>query len=166
MIRHAGSLVAAFTVASIATACGSGDTYHGTGQVDENGVRVDIVVSANANGDGQVVATFTPDKSGFHVYSIDLPADGVQGLGRPTKVAVSGGLAATGTQQADKQVRHLRPSGVDVDLPVYPDGPVTVTLPVHRSTAAASVLISYAACSESQGCLMPVSDKAIPVTLN
>src|SRR5205823_3886051 len=111
-------------------------------------------------------ARFTPDRPGFHLYSIDLPADGIEGLGRPTRVAVTGGLSASGRQHADKPLQILRLAGIDnVDLPVYPDGPVTVTLPVHHTVASATTLLSYAACSATEGCLLPVADRAVPITL-
>jgi hypothetical protein len=130
-----------------------------------NGVDVTVVLAAKADGTQEVEATFSPQEPGFHLYSIDLPPEGIDGLGIRTVVTVRGGLSATGRPTADAAVRTLRPAGLDVDLPVYPDGPVTVTLPVRRTgTDHAEVLVSYAACSETR-CLPPVTDHAIPLDL-
>jgi hypothetical protein len=91
---------------------------------------------------GSVTARFTPDRPTFHVYSTDLPIDGVDGLGRPTRLEVSSGVIATGAAATESPVRLLRPEGLDVDLPVYADGPVTLTLPVQRSDGSHDVSVA------------------------
>jgi hypothetical protein len=63
----------------------------------------------------------------------------------------------------------LRPAdsiaGADlgVDLPVYPDGPVTLTLPVTASGHTVEAVIGYAACSATQ-CLLPVAGRTVALT--
>ncbi|MDH6580252.1 hypothetical protein [Kitasatospora sp. MAP5-34] len=76
--------------------------------------------------EGRVQATYRPQRPGFHLYSISLPADGVDGLGVPTRLEVQGGLRATGSPASDRPVQLLNLPGLDVPPPVYPDGPVTV----------------------------------------
>jgi hypothetical protein len=50
-----------------------------------------------------------------------------------------------------------------VDLPVYPDGAVTLTLPVVVSGTPVEAVIGYAACSATR-CLFPVTDKTVTCT--
>ena len=127
-----------------------------SGRLEAGGVTVEAVLA-----DGQVQATFRPQRPGFHLYSLDLPPDGVQGLGIPTVVAVRGSLDAIGTPSVDKPVKELRIEELNVTLPVYPDGPVTVTLPVRSiGDGPAEVVVTYGACSAST-CLPPVREHAI-----
>ncbi len=55
----------------------------------------------------------------------------------------------------------LRIQELHVDLPVYQDGPVTVTVPVHQTgDGPAEVIVTYAACSATT-CLPPVCNRLI-----
>ena len=124
-----------------------------------------VTVAMHLSPDGtKLLTTFTPQRPGFHLYSVGLPADGIQGLGRPTRVAVAGALHSRGPLTAESQVRMVPMQGTDVTFPVYPDGPVTTDLPVSvDSHGAAQVLVSYAACS-AQECLMPVTAHPVQLT--
>jgi hypothetical protein len=119
-----------------------------------------------SDGGRELQATFSPQQPGFHIYSIDLPAQGIDGLGVPTRLSVQGSLTALGRPTADRMTRLLRPVGLQTEIPVYPDGPVTFTLPVRQSGGdAAEVVVSYGACSEDT-CLMPVSREVIRLSSN
>lgn len=124
-----------------------------------------VTVAMHLSQDGKdLLTTFTPQRPGFHLYSVALPADGIGGLGRPTRVEVAGALSPRGPLSAQSPVRMLAVQGADVSFPVYPDGPVTTRLPVAvdpRGTA--KVLVSYAACSPRE-CLMPVSGHPVDLT--
>ncbi|MCB5181915.1 hypothetical protein [Streptomyces antimicrobicus] len=159
-------------VASVAlAACGAqpepaaraaGPAAPATAQFTENGVTVTLSVADWHAGDGTLTAVFTPEKKGFHLYSTDLPATGVEGVGRPTTVAVSGTLRARAGLTAAADVRTIRVPGVDAPVPVYPDGPVTTTLPVRaEGTGDATVLVGYASCSTEEGCTIPVADRPV-----
>ncbi len=127
----------------------------------DQGVNVAMHLSADGT---KLLTTFTPERPGFHLYSVGLPADGIQGLGRPTRVEVVGALRSRGPLIAESPVRMLSMQGTDVTFPVYPDGPVTTELPVDvDSHGTAQVLVSYAACS-AQECLMPVSSHPVQLT--
>ncbi|MFC4905690.1 hypothetical protein [Actinomadura gamaensis] len=108
-------------------------------------------------------AVFRPVRPGFHLYSRDLPPGGVEGLGVATNLTVRDGLTATARPTADQPVRALHLPSVNATLPVYPDGPVTLTLPLRRSGHAGDAVVSYAACSPTT-CLPPVKDHATHVT--
>jgi hypothetical protein len=127
----------------------------------ESGVTVAMHLSDDGS---KLLTTFTPQRPGFHLYSVALPAEGIDGLGRPTRVEVAGSLRSRGPLIAESPVRMLPMQGADATFPVYPDGPVTTELPVALDPqGGAKVLVSYAACSP-QECLMPVSAHPVELT--
>jgi hypothetical protein len=154
-VRRAALL---WTVPLLLTGCAHSQALPTTARFTESGVEVTITVSA-----AMVRAVYRPIRPGFHVYSVDLPAGGIDGLGVPTRLSVRGGLTVTGHATADKPVRLLDLPVLNVKLPVYPDGPVTVSLPVRRTGRTADIVVSYGACS-SGTCLAPVIDHVTAVT--
>jgi Disulphide bond corrector protein DsbC len=113
----------------------------------------------------QLEVLFVPPSPGFHLYSLSLPDGGVEGLGIPTRLSVRGALVATGAVTAGEPTQLLDIAALGVKLPVYPDGPVTLALPVrHTDGLTAQVVVSYGACS-SATCLAPVIDEAIPLSV-
>ncbi|MFI8260997.1 hypothetical protein [Streptomyces sp. NPDC085665] len=128
----------------------------------DQGVTVTLSVSDWHASTGTLSAVFTPERKGFHLYSTDLPAEGVEGVGRPTALAVTGAVKAAGRLAASAEVRSISVPGVEAPVPVYPDGPVTTTLPVRADADGdATVLIGYASCSTQDGCTIPVSDHPV-----
>ena len=124
-------------------------------------VRGEVEVEARLEHD-QLSVTLTPQRRGFHVYSVDLPADGVEGLGVATTVRALGGIRATSRPRADQPVRELEYPSLGLALPVYSDGPVTLSFRVDRSPSTPRVRVTYAACSTSR-CLPPVRDAEVPL---
>ena len=124
-----------------------------------------VSVAMHLSPDGTtLLTTFTPQRPGFHLYSVALPADGIGGRGRPTRVQIAGALRSRGPLRAESPVRMLPMQGADVTFPVYPDGPVTTDLPVAvDSHGAARVLVSYTACSPRE-CLTPVAGHQVELT--
>ncbi|MER7955818.1 hypothetical protein [Streptomyces sp. NPDC096030] len=156
---------AALLAAASLTGCGEDSAPSQPAAVtefNENGVTVRLSVADWKSNAGTLVATFTPDEAGFHLYSTALPAEGVEGVGRPTEVRPVGSVATAGDMTVDKPVKSITVPGVRAAVPVYPDGPVTVKLPI-RATAPgeAKVLIGYASCSSTEGCTIPVADRAV-----
>ncbi|MET8750268.1 hypothetical protein ABZW32_09270 [Streptomyces sp. NPDC004667] len=166
-LRAAGALVPL----ALLVACGgkpagaAADGPPPTARFSENGVTVTLSVSdwQPSKRTGTLTAVFAPEAAGFHLYSTALPPTGIEGVGRPTAVAVTGTLAADGPLTAAQPVRPIRVPGVDSPVPVYPDGPVTTTLPVRASGSGdgATLLIGYASCSTRDGCTIPVSDHPV-----
>jgi hypothetical protein len=153
-----GSVAAAVLIPS---GCGAGRPSEPMGHATADGVTVTVTLLPASNGHRELQATFSPQQPGFHIYSIDLPAQGVDGLGIPTRVAVEGDLTAVGKPTANLAIRLLRPAALQTEIPVYPDGPVTFTLPVRQTGPhQAEVIVSYGACSENR-CLVPVTGKVI-----
>ncbi|MFE6839609.1 hypothetical protein ACFVFI_32880 [Streptomyces sp. NPDC057705] len=172
-VRHSRKARMAAAVVSLAAlaACGqqpaggsagAAGTAAPTTRFTENGVTVTLSVSDWHASKGTVTAVFTPERKGFHLYSIDLPATGIEDVGRPTAMAVSGVLKAEGKLTAAQDVRSISVPGVDAPVPVYPDGPVTTTLPVRADgDGNATLLLGYASCSTQDGCTIPVSDRPV-----
>ena len=130
------------------------------------GVRVTVTLERQAAHTVAVTAMLSPRQKGFHVYSLTLPDQGVDGLGIPTRLAVGAPLTAEGEVTASAHPYGLRPAGLGVTLPVYPDGPVTLRLTTRVTSAApgtVQVRLTYGACSTTGGCLVPV--RAHPVTV-
>ena len=138
------------------TSCGHEDGAL-SGEVTRGGVSVRAELTGN-----RLAVTFAPQRRGFHVYSVDLPEGGVQGLGVATKVQLSDGLVSTGEARADRPVRQLSYPSLHLTLPVYPDGPVTVRQAVRRTDGRPRLQVTYAACSESL-CLAPVRALEVPL---
>ncbi|WP_405754302.1 MULTISPECIES: hypothetical protein [unclassified Streptomyces] len=168
-VRHSRTArIAAVLVSSVALAACGGQHSEGardsapTTSFTEQGVTVTLSVSDWHASTGTLTAVFTPERAGFHLYSTDLPAGGVEGVGRPTAMAVTGALAADGRLAASAEVRSITVPGVETPVPVYPDGPVTTALPVRADgNGDATVLIGYASCSTRDGCTIPVSDRPV-----
>jgi hypothetical protein len=132
----------------------------------DGGVAVSVRVQSRDDG-LRVLADLRPERAGFHVYSLALPDGGVDGIGIPTRIRTEGALRPAGPATTDARERVLRPEGLDVRLPVYLNGRVTLELPVRRveGTDRASVFLTYGACSEREGCLPPVRDRAVTLQL-
>ena len=153
-------------MALILSGCGTDRAPEPTGLATAHGVTVKVALLPASNGQFELQATFSPQQPGFHIYSIDLPAQGIDGLGIPTRLSVQGSLTTVGRPTANRATRLLRPAGLQTEIPVYPDGSVTFTLPVRQTSGhQAEVIVSYGACSEKT-CLIPVSDEVIHLGLN
>lgn len=109
-------------------------------------------------------ATYTPDEAGYHLYGTELPPLGVDGLGRPTRLEVGGAASAAADAAPDRPSRPERVAGASRPVPVYPPGPVTLSLPTRLApTGVPRVWVSYAACSATV-CLPPVTHEPVDVT--
>ncbi|MFD9727690.1 hypothetical protein [Streptomyces sp. NPDC059072] len=164
-------IAAALIPLAALVACGGQSAKAGGGaapttRFTENGVTVTLTVSDWHAPNGTLTAVFTPEGKGFHLYSTDLPAAGIEGVGRPTAVDVTGVLRADGKLTASADVRTINVPGVEAPVPVYPDGPVTTKLPIRADgNGEATVLLGYASCSSKEGCTIPVSDRPVHLSV-
>jgi hypothetical protein len=131
----------------------------------ENSVDVSILLERTPEGIILLHATFTPP-AGNHLYSKDIPITGVDGLGRPTLLQ----LTDDSKMQALGSLGESVPA-FDLDfeyqkLPIYPAGPVTLTLPIALPPGTGwvedVVSVTYMACNDT-GCKPPVLGKIIEV---
>src|SRR5262245_53878310 len=75
--------------------------------VSENDVTVDIAFERDAAGKAWLVGTFTPLLEHFHLYSKDLPKEGRNGLGQPTRLEIaSGPIRAGGDLTANQPLEY------------------------------------------------------------
>ncbi len=131
----------------------------------KNSVSVSIYLSTTQDGQDALIASFVP-REGLHLYSKDIPRDGVEGLGRPTllELTQNSQMKAAGTllESVSAQVPDFEPK----DLLVYPAGSVTLILPITLQESAGQandeVSITYMACSDV-GCKAPVVNQIIAV---
>ncbi len=133
----------------------------------ERDVRVEIAFEQARGRGGWLRARFTPTRPGFRLYAKELPRGGLSGIGRPTLLEVVAGLRATGPLQADRVPGEIRSDALGLRFPVYPAGPVTLSLPVTRAPSGATVAelsLTYMTCSE-RTCMPPVIDRRARVLL-
>ena len=87
-------------VATLLCGCDRGRTYSTSAvfteraklaEVTESFVKVAVSLEADSVGQPVIRATFTPTEQGLHLYSKDMPEEGVNGLGRPTRLDVIAG---------------------------------------------------------------------------
>jgi hypothetical protein len=132
----------------------------------EHDVEVRIDILKHPTGQLSLSGTFTPTREQFYLYSKDLPKNGLNGLGRPTllEVVKSDSIKLIGPLEANRPVQDIHVDALDVSFPVYPVGPVTLSLPFEfvgdGSPTSLEVSITYMACSDKT-CLPPVIDKHI-----
>lgn len=141
------------------------------GGFSQNFVRVDLALERDDAGMLLIAATFTPDEPSSHLYSSELPRDGIDGAGRPTRLLAEpqAALRPLSPATADQRVVLQQLEGFSQPFPVYPDGPVTLRLPVALQSAArplqARLLVSYMACSSQGYCFPPVVDRPVTITV-
>jgi len=139
-------------------------------QFAENDVFTKIEVRKHPSGHMELLGTFTPAREHFHLYSKDLPENGLNGLGRPTLLEIipSNGIQQTGLLTAYQATSDIYMEVLGLPFPVYPEGPVVLGLPFelvnkHQATSV-ELSVTYMACSD-QTCLPPVIDKHISVKI-
>lgn len=133
----------------------------------ENYVGVSISLERNPAGSTFLSATFTPP-DGHHLYSKDIPADGLEGLGRPTLLELTAESQLTAVGELTASAQAQEPDFEPKELLVYPEGPVTLTLPVELPPGSDwiddEIKITYMACSAYQ-CKPPVEGKVVQIRI-
>ena len=165
MIRFRLALLALLLL----TACGSGQRLAPGSPIyladfRESQVSVTITLEEDASGQVYLAALFTPEQGG-HLYSKDIPATGVEGIGRPTLLELTSGSQLTATGELSESVASVPLDG-SPGLLVYPAGPVTlrlaVELPEGEGWFDEQISLTYMACADGS-CFPPVVEKLVPV---
>lgn len=154
--RAAGVLVVAIATAS---ACGP-STPSVQERFDPSRVEVRIHLERSADAT-TVVAEFRPLEDGLHLYGRDLPVEGIDGAGRPTRVdVVDAGWRAIGPAQPSVDAENVTLAGFDEPFPTYPDGPVTMRQAIESTgdldDGRIDLSITFMACSSAGVCFAPV----------
>ncbi len=141
------------------------------GDFTERGVHVTVALERDHNGTAILASTYSPLAPTGHVYSKDLPREGIEGAGRPTLIEVvdQPGVQVIGPLVADRPVLFHTFEGFSAPFPLYPDGPVTLRLPLAltnvEATTELDLAITYMSCSSEGYCLPPVIAKQLAVAL-
>lgn len=144
---------------------------HSLTSLQHNGVRVTVVLERDRQGTLILAGRYMPEDPTYHLYSVHLPRAGFQGLGRPTLLEVprQPGIEVLGIVGVDRAEIRQRVAALDIELPVYPDGAVTLRQPIQlapaRETRDVELRVTYMACSSDGYCLPPVENRAVVVTL-
>ena len=133
----------------------------------QNYVSVKVFLQQDSQQKTFLLATFTPE-DGYHLYSKDIPRQGVYGEGRPTllELGPQSQMHTIGelTASAQDEVSNM---GTDALL-VYPAGTVTLSLEVDLPQATGwyddQLSLTYMACSQST-CRPPVIGKLVTVSV-
>src|ERR1022692_3162645 len=118
-----------------------------------SGVRVAVFMESDSQGQPLLRATFTPTDEGFHVYSKDLDPKTTGGVGMATRLELlpHPTIRAAGRLFADRAPESHQ------GLHIYPDGPLSLRLPIQfvgaDTNIAAQVAVSYMACKTDGVCL-------------
>jgi thiol:disulfide interchange protein len=134
-------------------------------------VAIDIELADRQGPEADLLVTFTPvvEPGGepLHLYSKDLPKEGIDDVGRPTVVQIPDNAPwrARGEASVDPALPLHELSGI----PVYPNGPVRLRLPVqlpygNGAMVSVSILVTYMSCTD-QSCNRPVIDRRLEFEL-
>lgn len=133
----------------------------------EKFVDVSVSLERDSNGGAVLSATFTP-ADGHHLYSTHIPVNGLEGLGRPTLLALTEESQMTALGELIESVQAQEPDFEPKELFIYPAGPVTLRLPVELPSGDGwfddQVSITYMACSAYQ-CKPPVEGKIVSIRI-
>jgi hypothetical protein len=133
----------------------------------EHDVDVLIQLVRQSHGEYILNATFTPPR-GYHLYSKDIPAAGVDGVGRPTLLALTPKSLMKVTGPLAENKKTETPDFEPKELLVYPPGAVTLSLPVELPTSDLwiqdELSVTYMACSNNK-CKPPVEGRIVPVRI-
>jgi hypothetical protein len=163
-VRRGWWRAAAALAIAVATACGpSAPTVHERFEASRVEVFIHLERSANA---ATVVAEFRPLEDGLHLYGRDLPMEGIDGAGRPTRVDVAdAGWRAIGPAQPSVDAENVVLAGFDEPFPTYPDGPVTMRQAIEATgdldDGRIDLSITFMACSSAGLCFAPVERHAM-----
>jgi len=137
------------------------------GSFTEHDVGVSLSLIQNHDGNYFVSATFIPP-DGYHLYSKDIPATGIDDLGRPTLIELTSNSLMKATGALRENVKPQAPDFEPRDLQVYPAGPVTLRLPVELPAGEDwiddEISITYMACSAGT-CKPPVVGRIVKVRI-
>ena len=132
--------------------------------------KVDVTINLTRDESGQFIlsATFTPEDLNMHLYSKEIPLNGVDGLGRPTLLELAEGSVIKANGELTESVVSSQAPLDSNGLLLYPAGPVTLSLPVllpeGKNWINDEVIVTYMACDD-KGCRAPVQQKPIAIKI-
>src|SRR6266516_4746287 len=114
---------------------------------------VEIALERDRSGKAWLVGAYTPSRATFHLYGKDLPRAGIHGVESHTllELVSSASIRPAGPLAADRATIDLHVAALGSTFPVYPEGAVTLRLPVTLTatdSATAELSVTYMACSD------------------
>jgi hypothetical protein len=165
-----------WTVAAIALAVGLsvvGCAGHPATVTRFDDAHVDVRLWIEGSGpDRTLVAEFDPFDPTAHLYGMDLPDGGIDGAGRPTRLAVVGGdWRPVGAVTASAVSSEIQLAGFDRPFSIYPDGPVTLRQAIHEVRDGphddpVDVTVTFMSCSAKGTCFAPVDQEPLVVPIH
>ncbi|MCB1232816.1 MAG: hypothetical protein KDN19_21405 [Verrucomicrobiae bacterium] len=134
-------------------------------QFDERAAVKAAVSAAKLDENWTVIrGVFTPIDPGYHLYSKDLPMEGIEETGRPTYLEITEGAVQSGALLADQEPHEFTQYGVT--LPVYHEGAVTLYRLVQPKSGATGLTaaLTYMSCS-TELCNLPIEGETVSVVL-
>ena len=146
-------------------ACGSAAPDRvAAAEFERNFVEVELTLSVRPDGTAELLGTFTPEP-GWHLYDTDMSMDGIDGLGRPTRLELVSGAEPIGSVEASVEPYELAIPALETAVPVYPDGPVTLRSELTPTDGVVEVDVTYMACAADGGCRIPVVGHRVEIVL-
>ncbi len=140
-------------------------------EFSSNGVRVAVFMESDSHGQSLLRATFTPIDQGFQLYSKDLDLQMTGGVGLATRFELlpESSVTVAGQPFTDVAPYSHRVPELNTTVEIYPDGPVSLRLPIQLVGAAtnitAQVSVSYMACQTNGKCLLPVERQVLNIQI-
>jgi hypothetical protein len=157
-----------FVVIATVAGCSAGSPATVTQRFDDARVEARVHFERASEFTGVVIAEFTPTGRGIHLYGLDLPAAGIDGAGRPTRIeVVDDRWRPAGTLTASTEAELIDYPGFDEPFPVFPEGPVTLRQAVERSGAtddgSIAATVTFMACTSTGLCYVPVVAQPVAI---
>jgi hypothetical protein len=136
-----------------------------------NGVHVVVFMEVDSQGQPLLRASLTPTDPELHLYSKDHNPDKVDGTGLATQLELlpNPSVRIGGRVFTDVAPQTRRVSTLKIPVAIYPDGPVSLRLPIRftgdATTVTARVALSYMACKTNGECRHPVERHVVDVQL-
>jgi hypothetical protein len=136
-----------------------------------NGVCVVVFMESDPQGQPLLRATFTPTDHGFHLYSKDLDPKAAGGVGMATRLELlpHPSVIVAGQVFADVSPQSHWVKELNATLDIYPEGPVSLHLPIQfvgaAKNIAGQVAVSYMACKTDGVCLRPVERQILDIQI-
>ena len=135
-----------------------------------NQARLAIAARTTGEDHAEIAVTFTPTVESGHFYGTSMPRGGIDGAGRPTLVELVGAdWSADGPVVESATARDQVLPGFSAPFQLYPDGPVTLRLPIRRVAAGSvgpvRVALTFMVCTTSGVCFPPVERAVVDVLI-
>lgn len=132
----------------------------------KHGVLVKLAVKYGEEGQTWITARFDPLDGTDYLYSQDSPMDGINGIGRPTRLELSGDVTRTGPIETSVAATEKTFDDIEGVFNVYPPGQVLISHPVQIADvpiATFDVSVTYMACSNLGICRPPIVRQTLQV---